>query len=78
MRDLRGSYLKLQPGEKISEYIIRHVNARRIFVGCEGGEPLLATAVKTVGNDPFNVLQRLPARSQRCDVQKRVGRVDRK
>ena len=53
MRDLRGSYLKLQPGEKISDYIIRHVKARRIFVGCEGGEPLLATAVKMVGNDPF-------------------------
>ena len=53
MRDLRGSYLKLQPGEKVSDYIIRHVKARRIFVGCEGGEPLLATAVKMVGAEPF-------------------------
>ena len=48
-----GGYLKLQPGEKISDYIIRHVKARRIFIGCEGGEPLLATAVKMVGNQPF-------------------------
>ena len=53
MRDLRGNYLKLQAGEKISDYIIRHVKARRIFIGCEGGEPLLGTAVKMVGNEPF-------------------------
>ena len=53
MRDLRGTYLKLQPGEKVSDYIVRHVKARRIFVGCEGGEPLLATAVKMVGAEPF-------------------------
>ena len=53
MRDLRGQYLKLQAGEKISNYIIRHVKARRIFIGCEGGEPLIATAVKMVGNQPF-------------------------
>lgn len=53
MRDLRGGYLKLQSGEKVSDYIIRHVKSRRIFIGCEGGEPLLATAVKMVGNEPF-------------------------
>jgi len=53
MRDLRGNYLNLQLQEKVSEYIIRHVKARRIFVGCEGGEPLLATAVKMVGREPF-------------------------
>jgi predicted TIM-barrel fold metal-dependent hydrolase len=53
MRDLRGSYLKLRTGEKVSDYIIRHVKARRIFVGCEGGEPLLATAAKMVGAGPF-------------------------
>jgi uncharacterized protein len=53
MQDLRGHYLKLNPGEKISDYITRHVKARRIFVGCEGGEPLLDTAVKMVGSEPF-------------------------
>jgi predicted TIM-barrel fold metal-dependent hydrolase len=53
MRDLRGSYLKLQSGEKVSDYIIRHTRTRRIFIGCEGGEPLLATAVNMVGNEPF-------------------------
>ncbi len=53
MRDLRGNYLRLQPDEKVSEYIIRYVKARRVFVGCEGGEPLLATAVRMVGREPF-------------------------
>jgi predicted TIM-barrel fold metal-dependent hydrolase len=53
MRDLRGRYLKLQRGEKVSDYIIRHIKARRIFVGCEGAEPLLATAVRLVGAEPF-------------------------
>ena len=53
MRDLRGGYLKLPTGEKVSDYIIRHAKARRIFVGCEGGEPLIATAVKMIGNEPF-------------------------
>ncbi|HWH76702.1 MAG TPA: amidohydrolase family protein, partial [Candidatus Binatus sp.] len=53
MRDLRGGYLKLRPGEKVSDYIIRHAQARRIFVGCEGGEPLIAAAVKMIGHEPF-------------------------
>ncbi len=53
MQDLRGSYLKLGSGESVSDYILRHIKARRIFVGCEGGEPLLATAVKMVGSEPF-------------------------
>jgi predicted TIM-barrel fold metal-dependent hydrolase len=53
MRDLRGNYLQLQNGENVSDYIIRHIKARRVFVGCEGSEPLLATAVKMLGNEPF-------------------------
>jgi predicted TIM-barrel fold metal-dependent hydrolase len=31
----------------------RHIEAGRIFVGCEGHEPLLTQAIKTVGNKPF-------------------------
>lgn len=53
MRDLRGRYLRLNRGEKVSDYVIRHAKAGRIFVGCEGGEPLLATAVRMIGNRPF-------------------------
>jgi predicted TIM-barrel fold metal-dependent hydrolase len=53
MRDLRGAYLKLRAGEKVSDYVSRLVKSRRIFVGCEGGEPLLAKAVEMVGSEPF-------------------------
>lgn len=52
-RDLRGQYLKLQEGETVSEYVVRQIKAGRVFVGCEGGEPLLATAVQMVGSEPF-------------------------
>jgi predicted TIM-barrel fold metal-dependent hydrolase len=51
--DPEGAYLQLLPGEKVSEYIVRHVNAGRIFVGCEGNEPILAQAIKMAGNKPF-------------------------
>ncbi|HWP57847.1 MAG TPA: amidohydrolase family protein [Candidatus Acidoferrales bacterium] len=51
--DPEGAYLKLCPGEKVSEYIVRQIEAGRIFIGCEGNEPLLAQAVRTVGNKPF-------------------------
>ena len=71
MRDLRGSYLKLSPSEKVSDYIVRHVKARRIFVGCEGGEPLLATAVKMVGHEPFMYSTDFPheVNATTCDKQ---------
>ena len=51
--DPRGQYLKLESGESVSQYIVRHIKAGRIFVGVEGDEPELAYAVKKVGNEPF-------------------------
>jgi len=51
--DLRGEFFKLQKGEKVSDYITRHIKAGRIFVGCEGDEPDIAHAIKRVGNGPF-------------------------
>ena len=51
--DPRGEFLKLERGEKVSDYIIRHIKAGRLFVGCEGSEPDLAHAIKRVGNGPF-------------------------
>jgi predicted TIM-barrel fold metal-dependent hydrolase len=37
----------------VSDYVIRHIKAGRIFVGCEGSEPDLGHAIKRVGNSPF-------------------------
>lgn len=51
--DPRGEFLQLQPGESVADYVVRHVKARRIFVGVEGEEPALAYAVQTVGPEPF-------------------------
>lgn len=39
--------------EKISDYILKHIKARRIFIGCEGHEPNLAYCVQTAGVEPF-------------------------
>lgn len=51
--DPRGRYLQLQPGEKISGYVIRKMRAGQIFVGCEGDEPSLGYAVDMVGSEPY-------------------------
>jgi hypothetical protein len=52
-QDPRGELIRLEPEEKVSDYILRHVKAGQIFIGCEGHEPDLAHAVKTVGSGPF-------------------------
>ena len=39
--------------EKVSDYICRHIDEGRIFVGCEGDELALADAVRIVGSKPF-------------------------
>jgi predicted TIM-barrel fold metal-dependent hydrolase len=51
--DPRKRFLELRPREKVSEYIARHIDARRIFIGCEGEEPDIAYAVKRLGNKPW-------------------------
>jgi predicted TIM-barrel fold metal-dependent hydrolase len=58
--DPQGNYLRLNTGEKVSAYVGRHIEAGRIFVGCEGHEPLLTQAVKTVGNKPFMFSSNFP------------------
>jgi uncharacterized protein len=52
-QDPRKRFLELKPKEKIHEYIQRHIDAGRIFVGCEGEEPDIAYAIRRVGNKPF-------------------------
>ncbi|MBI2986795.1 MAG: amidohydrolase family protein [Deltaproteobacteria bacterium] len=51
--DLRGEFFRLNQGERVSEYIQRHIREGRIFVGCEGSEPDIAHAISRVGNSPF-------------------------
>jgi predicted TIM-barrel fold metal-dependent hydrolase len=48
--DPRKRFLNLRPKEKVSEYIARHADEGRIFVGCEGEEPDIAHAIRRIGN----------------------------
>jgi uncharacterized protein len=51
--DPRGEFIRLQAGERVSEYIKRKVHEGQIFVGCEGEEPSLAYAVGEVGEQAW-------------------------
>ena len=51
--DPRGRFLQLRKGEKIIDYILRHIDEGRIFVGCEGEELTISEAVRIAGNKPF-------------------------
>ena len=51
--DPRSEFLQLKDGESVSEYCKRHIEDGRIYVGCEGHEPDLAHAIRTVGNKPW-------------------------
>jgi predicted TIM-barrel fold metal-dependent hydrolase len=51
--DPRGRFLKLRKGEKIIDYVCRHIDEGRIFLGVEGEELTIAEALRIVGNKPF-------------------------
>ena len=51
--DPRGRFLQLKKGEKIKDYINRHIDEGRIFVGCEGEELSITEAVRITGNKPY-------------------------
>jgi predicted TIM-barrel fold metal-dependent hydrolase len=48
--DPRGELIQLRKNERISDYIARHIDGGRIFVGCEGPEPMLSHMVNTIGD----------------------------
>jgi predicted TIM-barrel fold metal-dependent hydrolase len=52
--DLRGELFQLREGERVSDYVKRHIREGRLFVGCEGEETALTYAVnEVVGASPF-------------------------
>lgn len=51
--DPRGELFHLEKGERVSDYVRRHIKEGRIYVGCEGEEPDLVHLVKSVGSEPF-------------------------
>jgi len=51
--DPEGQLLKLEPGERVSDYVRRQIKSGRLFVGCEGPEATLADAVRLIGSEAF-------------------------
>ena len=51
--DPDGRFPRVPEGGRVSEYLLRHVDAGRVFVGCEGDELGLGPAVRLVGSRPF-------------------------
>ena len=48
--DPRDELIKLRDGERVSDYIVRHTQEGRIYVGCEGTEPNIAQVIEAVGD----------------------------
>jgi predicted TIM-barrel fold metal-dependent hydrolase len=51
--DPDGRFPRVPAGGRVSDYVLGHVDAGRIFVGCEGDELGLAAAVRMAGSRPF-------------------------
>jgi len=51
--DPRKRFMELGKNESITDYILKHVDQDRIFVGVEGEELTLPFAVRLAGNKPF-------------------------
>ena len=51
--DPRGRFLNIRKGEQVSDYICRHIDEDRIFIGVEGDELALPETVRITGNKPY-------------------------
>lgn len=51
--DPRGRFLRLGEGGSVTDYILRHVDEGRIYVGIEGDELTLPFAIRLAGHKPF-------------------------
>ena len=51
--DPRGRFLQLREGETVGDYINRHIDEGRIYVGVEGDELTLPFAVQVTSNKPY-------------------------
>jgi predicted TIM-barrel fold metal-dependent hydrolase len=46
-----GQLLSLPEGQKVSDYLLEHIRAGRIYVGCEGDEWTLQYVAQAIGSD---------------------------
>lgn len=66
-------YLQLAEGENLLDYIRKHIDQGRIFVGVEGDELTLAEAVRQVGNKPFIYSSDFPHEVDRETCQEEIA-----
>ena len=50
---IRDDLLGPRLDQKVSEYMQKHINEGRLYIGVEGDEPDLAYAIKRIGSEPF-------------------------
>ena len=50
---IRDDLLGPRLDQKVSEYMQKHINEGRLYIGVEGDEPDLAYAIKRIGKEPF-------------------------
>ena len=51
--DPQGRFLHIEAGDSVEAYIQRQIDAGRLFVGIEGDEPMLASAIDKYGSGAF-------------------------
>jgi len=51
--DPQNRFLSLADGETVADYVQRHMDEGRLFVGIEGDEPMLADAIAKYGSKAF-------------------------
>ena len=73
--DPRGRFLDLRKGESLLDYICRHVDEGRIFVGVEGSEPTIPYAIDMVGNKPFIYSSDFPHEVNNETCKEEIGEV---
>jgi len=51
--DPRREFVQLESGEHVGDYIIERMKTGKMFIGCEGDEPMISSMIKLVGSEPF-------------------------
>ena len=74
--DPKDEMLKLNDGESMREYILRHVAAGRIYLGIEGDEPDIGYAVSQFGSEAFFFSSDFPHEVNEETIQAELDELD--
>lgn len=71
--DPAGELLRLEDGETMGDYMLRHFREGRIYIGIEGDEPDLAHAVSRLGAGPFVFSSDFPHEVNEDTIREELG-----